>query len=89
MAYRCLRTRFQVIPKPPYVSRYHDYVRVASKGSFKHYISAFFAIEHLIAGSIRVPLSSPNVIGIVNSRGNRGCVQMSSILLAFLTGIWT
>ncbi|KAF8203125.1 phosphatase 2C-like domain-containing protein [Pholiota molesta] len=55
MAYRCLRTRFQVIPKPPYVARYHDYVRVASK-----------------AGSIRVPLSSPNVIGIVNSRGNRG-----------------
>ncbi|KAF8739338.1 hypothetical protein AX14_009910 [Amanita brunnescens Koide BX004] len=44
-------------PSIPQCARYHDYIRVQPSGS---------------NSTVRVPLRSPKIIGVANSRGNRG-----------------
>ncbi|XP_006454624.1 hypothetical protein AGABI2DRAFT_176112 [Agaricus bisporus var. bisporus H97] len=51
-------------------ARYHDYVRVASPSS--------------PSDIIRVPLASPKVIGVANSRGNRRCSSYVLMLRSIL-----
>ncbi|KAH9486629.1 Protein phosphatase 2C-like protein 4 [Psilocybe cubensis] len=71
MAYRCLlKLPSHSATKPRSIARYHDYIRAATPGRTERpYIT--FTTHVQPAGSIRVPLSSPKVIGVVNSRGNR------------------
>ncbi len=69
MAHRCLKDRLKSISRPRNIARYHDYVRVASKCRRQPSLQRP-PLNLVQAGSIRVPLASPNVIGVVNSRGN-------------------
>lgn len=56
----------------PRLARYHDYIRAASQGNFiDSFLWCFSDGNTLAGGTIRVPLGSPKVIGVVNSRGNR------------------
>lgn len=51
---------------------YHDYVRCATPGD--EHSSGCPSIRHsptVLGGTVRIPLSSPKVIGIANSRGER------------------
>lgn len=72
MAYRILRTwrRPRASSVLPRHAMYHDYLRYATPGNQR-------CPEHVLVaqlvpgGAVRVPLSSPKVIGVANSRGER------------------
>ena len=51
---------------------YHDYVRFAAPGD-EHSLKCLSFHTHQMSkgGTVRIPLSSPKVIGIANSRGER------------------
>ena len=51
------------------VARYHDYIRAATPGTNSILVSLLSS--SFLGGVARIPLSSPKIIGIVNSRGNR------------------
>ena len=54
-------------------ARYHDYVRVATPGEHPYPSSHRHSFTYMYptGGILRVPLASPKVIGVANSRGNR------------------
>jgi hypothetical protein len=50
---------------------YHDYVRFAAPGD-EHSLANVFDTHQLSkGGTVRIPLSSPKVIGVANYRGER------------------
>ena len=51
---------------------YHDYVRCTTPGDGHSF--GCLSLRHsptVLGGTVRIPLSSPKVIGIANSRGER------------------
>ncbi len=75
MAYRIFRTwrRPSASGVLPRHALYHDYVRYATPGDrhcSANVLVAQFGIG-IPGGTVRVPLSSPKVIGVANSRGER------------------
>jgi hypothetical protein len=49
---------------------YHDYVRYATPGTIQ--LGRRFSCSSCdLGGIVRIPLSSPKVIGVANSRGER------------------
>ena len=50
---------------------YHDYVRCATPGDEHSSGECLRCSSIVLGGTVRVPLSSPKVIGIANSRGER------------------
>lgn len=72
MAYRILRTwhRPRASGVLPRHALYHDYLRYATPGN--RCCPEHVLVAHLVpGGAVRVPLSSPRVIGVANSRGER------------------
>lgn len=69
MALRLLQIR-NSIPAVRYSARYHDYVRFATQGTLDP-VGVHSTLTWKTGGIIRIPLNSPKVIGVANSRGNR------------------
>jgi hypothetical protein len=63
---RCLRPPFSW-----HQAFYHDYVRCATPGDEHSFGERLRCSLIIPGGTVRVPLSSPKVIGIANSRGER------------------
>ena len=73
MAYRFLRTwrRPRASGVLPRHALYHDYVRYATPGDWRCLANRFGGSIRIPGGTVRIPLSSPKVIGVANSRGER------------------
>jgi protein phosphatase PTC6 len=71
MAYRLLKHNYSAFPSRINVARYHDYVRVAVPGSSLSNLLVYNVSIFDVGGTARIPLVSPKVIGVANSRGNR------------------
>ena len=75
MAYRILRTsrRPRASGVLPRHALYHDYVRYATPGNQRCLANVLVTqlSNGIPGGTVRVPLSSPKVIGVANSRGER------------------
>jgi hypothetical protein len=68
--WRCPRASSGVLPRH---ALYHDYVRYATPGNQRCPASILVAQLNMgiLGGTVRIPLSSPKVIGVANSRGER------------------